>query len=199
MKIHVSRRTFIAFCIALSILFGLGRYAYVNSQRLIDAGRMVSHTNEVPYLAEQVLSAEVDIETSQRGYTITGDSTFLDPYFNSVKTIHKHIEDLLRVTSDNISQQRRIRHLKELIEEKNEFYLNALVFRNQSFEDSKNLILAMQKGILESIRQSILNIENVEKILLAECQEIGLAIVKRSYFLFHFTSIKFQSLWIDTL
>jgi len=85
MKIHIFRRTFIGFCFALSILAELRLFTCVNSQQLIDTGQKVSLTNEVLYLTEQLLSVQVDYETSQRSYTTTGDGAFLDPYVNSVK------------------------------------------------------------------------------------------------------------------
>ncbi len=101
MKVHIFKRTFTAFCIALSVLTGLAFRANVNSQRLIDLGQMVPHTNEVLYLSDRFLSALVSIETSERGYTITGDSAFPDSYVNSIQTIQKQNDHLLTVRSNS--------------------------------------------------------------------------------------------------
>ena len=45
---------------------------------------MVSHTNAVLGQLESVLSSLTDAETAQRGYLLTGQAAYLDPYRGAV-------------------------------------------------------------------------------------------------------------------
>ena len=62
-----------------------------------------------------VLARVVDAETGERGYIITGDTAFLDPYRGAEQDAIAHIDDLRRLTADNPSQQARIDTLAGLV------------------------------------------------------------------------------------
>lgn len=57
----------------------------------------------------------VDAETGERGYIITGDTSFLDPYRGAEQDAIAHIDSLRRLTADNPSQQLRIDTLAGLV------------------------------------------------------------------------------------
>jgi signal transduction histidine kinase len=196
MKLFVSWRTFVAFCVVLSILVGLGVYAYLNSLKLIDSSRQVLHTDEVLFHSQQVLSAMVDMETSQRGYTITGDSAFLDPYNQSVLSIHNQIDELVELTSNSPEQVKRINHTKELILAKMEFSKEAILERNNSFEQSREFIKGMRgKILMDSIRKSIASIQRIEKENLLERERM----TERRINDFRFTQITLLTITIIVL
>lgn len=55
------------------VLIGLIAYLFHTAQR-------VDHTNEVPAKISRVGKLAVDLETGVRGYRITGDAVFLEPF-----------------------------------------------------------------------------------------------------------------------
>ena len=65
--------------------------------------------------AEKLLSAIKDAETGQRGYLITGNKDYLEPFFNSNKTISSTLSELRSLTTDNADQQHRLEVLQPLI------------------------------------------------------------------------------------
>jgi CHASE3 domain sensor protein/nitrogen-specific signal transduction histidine kinase len=59
-----------------------------------------------------------DAETGNRGYILTNDSSFLEPYIKAEKTITLMTSNLRELLTDNEDQQRRIGYLNILIKEK---------------------------------------------------------------------------------
>ena len=57
------------------------------------------HTFEVMALADDLLSAMKDAETGQRGYSLTGDETFLKPYLAVKDGLKRDLESLRRLTA----------------------------------------------------------------------------------------------------
>ena len=52
-----------------------------------------------------------DAETGQRGYLLTGDETYLEPYRAAIKNVDQTVARLKNLTSDNPNQQKRIQAL----------------------------------------------------------------------------------------
>ena len=76
----------------------------------------VEHTNIVILKSEKFLSYLKDIETGQRGFLLTTDISYLEPYnighYESKYTFNK----LKKLTSDNPEQQKRLKLIKESME-----------------------------------------------------------------------------------
>ena len=68
------------FAVGLVIIVAIGVSAYVSTQRLIEENRRVTHTHEVIEGLEHVLSVLKDAETGQRGFILTGEERYLEPY-----------------------------------------------------------------------------------------------------------------------
>jgi diguanylate cyclase (GGDEF)-like protein len=73
-----------------------------------------SHTYVVLNQAERMLSAMKDAETGGRGYLLTGDETFLEPYLAVRDTVGGQVEQLRQLTRDNPGQQQRLTLLSSL-------------------------------------------------------------------------------------
>lgn len=61
---------------------------------------------------EITLSVIKDAETGQRGYLLTGDKSYLEPYNQATAEIDRYIKQLQELTRDNANQQGRIAILK---------------------------------------------------------------------------------------
>lgn len=102
---------FLALCIAL----GNGALAFFNIHRLANNEKWVSHTNEVLFEIERVSSLVKDAETGARGYALTGQAPYLEPYFAAQKRLEKHLEPLNTMVSDNPVQSNRMPKLEKAI------------------------------------------------------------------------------------
>src|SRR6202022_275972 len=92
-----------------------GFVSYRNITGLMDKGRWVTHTHEVLNGVENLLSLMKDAETGQRGYIITGQQSYLEPFNQATGKIHQQVSELRRLTADNPNQQEAIAALEPLI------------------------------------------------------------------------------------
>jgi PAS domain S-box-containing protein len=78
--------------------------------------RQVDHTDQVITNARQALRYMVDMESSARGFELTGDERFLKTFQSAESQVPSSVGALTQLTSDNPSQQERIRELRQLDE-----------------------------------------------------------------------------------
>jgi signal transduction histidine kinase/CheY-like chemotaxis protein/CHASE3 domain sensor protein len=97
------------------VLLVLSLFAsFYSTQKLIYNSKLVNHTNEVLIEAENIISNMKDAETGQRGYLVTLDPVFLQPYNGSYEKTATSYNALLSLTSDNPAQQQNLREVKKL-------------------------------------------------------------------------------------
>ncbi|GAB3946976.1 sensor histidine kinase [Spirosoma harenae] len=114
----MNRRIALGFIVAMVMIssgFIISFYSY--NQYSEDTER-VRHTYEVTSTIERILSLVKDVETSSRGYIITGDTTYLLPYREALVTLPVELNKLQLLANDNRLQIQRRITLKQLIEEK---------------------------------------------------------------------------------
>jgi signal transduction histidine kinase len=101
----------IAAC-ALMILLGLGIISYRSTVRNEEDRGWVTHTHLV---VEKIQAVSIDLtqaESEQRGYILSGDEKYLEPYQASLDRVHRDIEGLQKLTSDNPRQEKAIQRLE---------------------------------------------------------------------------------------
>jgi methyl-accepting chemotaxis protein len=87
---------------------------YRNINLTIDSQKWVTHTDEAIARFNQIIEYMVDMETGQRGFLMSGDANFLEPYNNAIKKIDNHITSLQKKVSDNQKQVERLGRIFEL-------------------------------------------------------------------------------------
>ena len=106
------------FLAATIILLAVGWESHANTKRLAEAAGWQNHTYEVLNTLGETSANLDDAETGQRGYLLTGQDAYLEPYHRAVSNLGPVIAHLKWLTSDNASQQRRIQVLEPLVEKK---------------------------------------------------------------------------------
>ncbi len=76
--------------------------------------KWVDHAEQVISNSRQLMRYMVDMETGVRGYHLTGDKTFLDPYQAAKARVADQQELLIRLTAENPEQQRRFKEVQAL-------------------------------------------------------------------------------------
>src|SRR5690606_14676480 len=115
----------------------------------------VAHTHEVLERINGIVGAVKDAETGQRGFIITGDDAFLDPYRNGLATARKNLQQLRRLTQDNPHQQKILDQLEPLVVSRLDVMGRLIEVRRQGgFEAASKLIAAGEGNRLtEDIRE----------------------------------------------
>ncbi|MCQ4187711.1 hypothetical protein FK515_29520, partial [Klebsiella pneumoniae] len=70
----------IAFLAAFLLLVALGWQGKRTQEALLQTNRSVSHSLEIITSVQAILSSLQDIETGSRGFILTGDPIYLEPY-----------------------------------------------------------------------------------------------------------------------
>ncbi len=73
---------------------GSGFISHLNTRNLNAIVTEVTQTHETILTLNQVLSAMKDAETGQRGYLLTGEDSYLEPYRLAVASVKTHFEKL---------------------------------------------------------------------------------------------------------
>lgn len=82
------------------------------TQILLDATAWVDHSDAVLIQAESAQKLMIDLETGVRGYLLTGDRVFLDPYRQARPQIDPTLATLAQLVQDNPAQAQRIAHVQ---------------------------------------------------------------------------------------
>jgi len=108
MKINdlsIGKRLYAGFGIILVILLVLSGMSYVNFAAVNEANGWNEHTYQVMGELDQLLMQMINMETGMRGYALTGEDSFLDPYRNGKDSYAGHLKNVTGLTSDNPKQQ----------------------------------------------------------------------------------------------
>jgi PAS domain S-box-containing protein len=155
-RVDSIRRTIqMAFAVTLALLGILGIGSYLSVVRLAEDARMVAHTDEVIVNLEALLSRATDVETGERGYAITGEESYLEPYRSGTKQVIALLSRLKQLTVDNALQQRRLEHLSSVVVERVVAALAVIDARkSEGFEGARRQVLSGRgKELHDQIRE----------------------------------------------
>lgn len=102
------------FALVLTMVMLVSATAYLSLGSLIQSSAWVEHTHKVIRVGESVSASMIDMETGLRGFMVTGDNQYLEPYYSGKKRFDKLIQEGAELTSDNPSQVERWKQVKEL-------------------------------------------------------------------------------------
>jgi PAS domain S-box-containing protein len=111
-RLPMEKKVWVGFAAALSLLLLVGITAYTEVLKLRNNDAWVDHTHQVISSLRKVQSLVSDAETGQRGYLITGDKLFLQPYTQAQNDLDGELATLRNLISDNPAQQERRRELE---------------------------------------------------------------------------------------
>src|SRR5579863_2931816 len=169
MRWQIERRLILAGFVAAAIILALvGWESYRNAKRFVEADAWQNHTYEVLNTLSETTARMVDAETAQRGYLLTGDDTYLEPYRAATKSIDQTFGNLKTLISDNLNQQRRIEILEPLMEKKlAELQMSIDLRRKEGFAAANQVVLSGHgKEWMDQIRALVAEMTNEEETLL---------------------------------
>ena len=139
----------------------IGTISYNGLGSLVSTADWVEHTQEVISSARLIEKTIVDMETGQRGFLITGNEKFLEPYHQGVTTYLQTMNLLHGEVADNPAQQAKLIRIKALVNKWQEVAFQPEVdMRRQVDENAFNaeylqtvLSKGLGKSILDDMRQ----------------------------------------------
>jgi signal transduction histidine kinase len=109
----------------------------------------LAHSWQVVHQVERVLSSAVNAETGERGYLISGMDSYLEPYTIARQELPGELARLEALTSDNPSQQERIRDLRATLDRRLLVLERAIDMRRRGGPDLSTPLLISGPGKVE--------------------------------------------------
>ncbi|MGA9528638.1 MAG: PAS domain S-box protein [Terriglobales bacterium] len=165
-KLRAKVRAGFAFAIVLTSLLGLLSWRMAR-QSAADAA-WVAHTHEVSTAIEATLRHLVDIETGARGFALTGNIPFLEPYETGKSAIALDLRRLRRLLADNVDQTRRLNELEAQINVRMAAATDVVISRQNNGKLPTAPQLAQGKHLMDAVRATVAEMEDAEERLLEQ-------------------------------
>lgn len=149
--------------IAVSITL-CGAFVYL-ILHLMSVNHLVDHSNRVVSQGHELHQLCVDAETGVRGFMITGDESFLDPYRRTISVIDQKIADLIELTSDNQIQSGRIIEIRQRFTEWNKYGSTKIEKKRLGQNYEKELPSMEGKRLMDEIRMRFERFIKTEEFL----------------------------------
>ena len=120
---------------------------------LLSVIKWVEHSDRVINNANEAMRLTVDLETGMRGFLITGDEHFLDPYAVAKPQITAQLQSLQTLVSDNAQQVDRLMRLEALQNEWNAYAQSMVDTRAQNGDYRGAVQAGRGKRLTDEIRK----------------------------------------------
>jgi PAS domain S-box-containing protein len=126
------------------VLLAVALYlAAAEAPELKQSRELVSRAFEVIVTAQSIEDALKDAERAQRGFLITGNSAYLEPYRRALVRAPQLVEKLKALTTDDAEQQRRLPVLQQLIDTKlAELKKTLEVYHAQGIDAARGVVMS---------------------------------------------------------
>jgi signal transduction histidine kinase len=160
----------IAIALPLITLLIIGTKTYESIISFQEQTKFVEETHQLILSLQNLLTLIINAETGQRGFIITGNEAYLEPYNFSINNLNNTIEKIENLVNDKHSDllNNADSNIFSLIQGKiYEMEKSLVIMRTQGFNASARL-LAIDEGkqIMDDIRQNISLIINEEERIL---------------------------------
>ena len=169
MKLTLSQKILAGFLVCTIILVATAIFAVRNNEKYSDTTQWVNHTYEVLQEFEQIQASAVDAQTGTRGYVITGNEAFLEPYTAALNSINEHVSRVRELCVDNPAQLQNINKLQKEIDLEDKYFEDLIDLRKKDFDKARVVVSAgTGKQLMDDLRRTILVCQDMENKLLIE-------------------------------
>lgn len=170
LKISIFGKVLLSFIGALSVVLLIALLDLSSTQNLVVSYQKVEHSHKIINQLELIISLLKDGETGQRGYVITQNDLFLEPFHQALSHIHRELTVLDSLLARNGTPDPRFTPLFALIQEKIDFiqYTTELV-RQADAPEARTLIASGQgKAVMDEVRQMVQQMKDQEETVLQD-------------------------------
>ncbi|PWC85708.1 chemotaxis protein, partial [Azospirillum sp. TSH100] len=129
------------------------------------------HTYRMIQTTDAAMAAMVDQETGLRGYLVSGNDAFLEPYRSGAQAFDRALAEVKSLTADNPQQQARLEELRRHAATWRQTVADkeiALMAKAETREEARAMeAKALGKASMDNIRRLVREIDDAEHALLA--------------------------------
>lgn len=165
----LGRRLAAIFAALLAIQIVVAGIAYNGITQLNHNSQQAAHTDAVIYGLDALRTDALDIETGARGYVITGDESYLQPYQSGLDHINLDLQSVRTLAADQPNLLLRLDTLAPQIAAQLAFSKQTIDLRRASglAAAQANVALGTGKTSMDDIRANIASAQQDEQGLLA--------------------------------
>jgi diguanylate cyclase (GGDEF)-like protein len=170
MKLNIKTKVY-SFFVILALVGTFNLAMMVKLESIVeDNYQWVIHTYQVIEESEKLLGYLRDAETGQRGYLLTSDEKYLQPYLSGTALSKKSVSFLYTKTQDNPTQQQRLDIISRLIADKfSELAATLELHKAGREEEALQMVLSDQgKRIMDELRDEVDQFNYAEHQLLSD-------------------------------
>ncbi|MBD2525066.1 response regulator [Nostoc sp. FACHB-133] len=181
-RLKIGTKIGVSFALSLATLTTIGLISYQSTNDLIETSRKETHTYQVLSQLEDLNLQLTNAETGQRGYIITGEQRYLEPYNAAIELLNQKVKELQKLTADNPNQQNRLDTLQPLLTQRMAVMKDVIELRqSQGLEASQKAILTDQgKQLMDQIQKVIQAMKTEENALLKQRSERARAAARQT-------------------
>src|SRR5689334_17990997 len=129
------------FVVSSLLLLAIGTASYRAAHSLVATSQQVTHSHQVLEHIANLISLLKDAETGMRGYVITGDEAFLEPYTAALPGLDTTAAELRKLTADNRTQQEQLDELlPRMMAKRSEFKSLIELRRSAGFDAVQKIV-----------------------------------------------------------
>jgi CHASE3 domain sensor protein len=117
-KWSLEKKILEVFGFALAVLLVINWLSYHSVTMHTETAYHINRIHTILEKLDNIVSLVKDAESGQRGYIITGNELYLEPYNAAIESIPMEIKELQKLTSNDPEQQNKIDLLQFFIDEK---------------------------------------------------------------------------------
>ncbi|AXO80911.1 PAS domain S-box protein [Olleya aquimaris] len=156
--------------ISALVILVVGALTYRSVTEVTKSSEMITHTYKVNVELEQILSYLKDAETGQRGYIITNDSVFLEPYLSARNRINNSFAELKVLTKNTPQLKSKLIDVNTLINKRLIAFKTSYRSLPKNDIEDPNFISNFRNGktLMDSIRDQIKGVIKLQNNLLSK-------------------------------
>ena len=169
------RKLSMGFALSFALLLLIGTLAYRGVDLLTQTSYQVTRTHAALTHVESLMSLMKDAETSQRGYLLSGEDPYLDPYRHAVANLPRQLAELRPLIRDNPAQQARLNQATAMIEGLMQLHKERIETRRNATTEAAMRVQGLGEGKrrMDELRAVISQMEEEENDLLRQrAQEV---------------------------
>ncbi len=147
------------------LIITLSPYSLRNAHNMNEVNQRIARAQQVLLRLSEVLNGSLELESSQRGYLITGREDFLAPDSAVVDSLDAKLEELRRLTADSGEHRRRLDSLQTLLHDMQKELLQTIELRRSQGLTAVTRLIGEGRGAhyLEEIRRQVEAIKVAEE------------------------------------
>ena len=118
MKTGIKSNLFWGLGLSLILLLASSTASYISITNLVNSSTLVKSSNDIIDNLDAILASLKDAETGQRGFLITGNPVFLEPYNSSRAKTSEFLNAISAKLGTDILQQKNLQLLRDDIEKR---------------------------------------------------------------------------------